>query len=168
MLYTVAKLTPPFAIAAVIFFAAPAVAAPAGAATEVVARLYKDFGWQAFATNEVFGEGLEHQGKEALMRYFSPELAELLVKDRACQRREQGICRLDFDILFDSQDPVVTDLDVKPGSAGKVRVSFKNPVNGQTTNIEFVVARSAGKLKIVDVLYGAEADRSLKRLLQGR
>jgi hypothetical protein len=115
----------------------------------------------------VFGEGLEHQGKEALMRYFSPELAELLVKDRACQRKEQGICRLDFDILFDSQDPVVTDLDVKMGSAGKVRVSFKNLVNGQTTNIQFVVAHSGGKPKIVDVLYGAKADRSLKRLLQG-
>jgi hypothetical protein len=167
MFSTVVKLIPLFAVAAVIFLAAPAVAAPSGTATELVARLYKDFGWQAFATNEVFGEGLEHQGKEALMRYFSPELAELLVKDRACQRKEQGICRLDFDILFDSQDPVVTDLDVKMGSAGKVRVSFKNLVNGQTTNIQFVVAHSGGKPKIVDVLYGAKADRSLKRLLQG-
>ncbi|WP_342118390.1 DUF3828 domain-containing protein [Pseudoduganella sp. OTU4001] len=138
-------------------------AAPAGAEV-VVARLYKDFGWQAFAIqNELFENGVAQQGKDVLGRYFDPELARLIRDDAACQSKERGICRLDFDILFDSQDPVVTDLELSLLAAGRVQVRFKNPVSGEATTIEYRLARG----RIVDVLYGPQGARSLKRILRG-
>lgn len=143
-------------------------AAPNGGGAEVVAHLYRDFGWQAFAIRQdLFGEGLEQQHKEVLGRYFNAQLVDLITKDAACQMKEHGICRLDFDILFDSQDPVVTDLEVQVPAPGKVQVRFANPVNGETTAIDFMVARTAGQWRIVDVFYGAKQKRSLKQILLG-
>ncbi len=135
----------------------------------MVAQLYKDFGWQAFASQEeLFGEDLAHQRKEVLDHYFSPQLVELIVKDAACQTTKRGLCRLDFDILFDAQDPVVTDLDVRLLGPGKVQVQFKNPVDGEVTAIRFVVAQVSDRWRIVDVLYGPKAERSLKQILMKR
>ncbi|MTW12926.1 DUF3828 domain-containing protein [Pseudoduganella eburnea] len=149
--------------------ASPAYAAPVSAEAQVVAHLYKDFGWQAFATqSELFGESLEQQRKDVLARFFSAQLVELLVRDAECEAREKGLCRLDFDILFDSQDPVVTDLKIQMLAPGKVLVDFTNPVNGERTAIRFVVTNTSGQWRIVDVLYGQKPERSLKQTLLKR
>lgn len=131
-----------------------------------VALLYKDFAWQAFSgQSELFGEDISHQSKAVLAKYFSLELAELLFREAACQARSGGICNLDFDLLFDSQDPRITDLDVEAKAPGKVTVEFKDPVNEEKTQIEFAVARVAGKWKITDIFYRMKAEPSLKKIL---
>src|SRR6059058_1438162 len=59
-----------------------ALAARADNEAAVVAKLYKDFAWQAVASQaDLFGDDLAHQGKAALEKYFAPALADLLVKD---------------------------------------------------------------------------------------
>jgi hypothetical protein len=132
----------------------------------VVAKLYKDFAWQAVASQEdLFGDDLSHQNKSTLEKYFAPALADLLVKDAACRKRLQDICNLDFDLLFDSQDPRVTDLDVSTTSPGKVSVVYKDPVDGKATRIDFDVARVAGSWKITDIVYRRPEKVSLKRVL---
>jgi len=132
----------------------------------VVARLYKDFAWQAVASQvDLFGEDLSHQSKSTLEKYFAPALADLLVKDAACQMKSQGICNLDFDLLFDTQDPRVTDLEVSTTSPGKVSVVYKDPVDDNATRIDFAVARVAGTWKITDVIYNRPEQVSLKRVL---
>lgn len=147
----------------------PAFAAPVSAEAQVVAHLYKDFGWQAFATqSELFGESLEQQRKDVLARYFSTQLVELLIQDAECEAREKGLCRLDIDILFNSQDPVVTDLKIQMLAPGKVQVNFTNPVNRERTEIRFVVANTSGQWRIVDVLYSQKPERSLKQTLMKR
>lgn len=148
--------------------AAPAFAArPAGAA-DVVIRLYKDFAWQAMTGQpELFGKNLAHQDKSTLSRYFSPVLVDLLMKDATCQRKYQGICNLDFDLLFDSQDPRVIDLDVDAGVPGKISIVFKDPVDDKRTQIDFEVARFSGTWKIVDIVYRNNGT-SLKTLLSRR
>lgn len=144
--------------------AAPAVRTDGEAA--VVAKLYKDFAWQALASQaDLFGDDLSHQSKGTLEKYFAPELADLLVKDAACQARYQGICNLDFDLLFDSQDPRVTDLDVETTSPGHVSVVYKDPVDDKKTRIDFDMARVAGIWKIRDVIYRSPDKASLKMLL---
>lgn len=169
MLSTVDSWVPRLVLSLLFCCPTLAFAAQVSNEAEVVAHLYKDFGWQAFASQqELFGEGLEWQRKEVLARYFSAQLVELLSKDAACQEKQRGICRLDFDILFDSQDPVVTDLDVQVPAPGKVQVCFKNPVNGETKAIDFMVSQAAGQWRIVDVLYGPKPKRSLKQVLLGR
>jgi len=166
MSYTAGNWTLGLTISLLLCCVTPALCAPVSAEAQVVAHLYRDFSWQAFATQgELFGESLEQQRKEVLARYFSGQLVELLIKDADCQTRERGLCRLDFDILFDSQDPVVTDLKVEVLAPGKVQVRFTNPVNGEKTAIRFVVARADAQWRIVDVLYGAKLERSLKQIL---
>lgn len=132
----------------------------------VVTRLYKDYAWQAMASQTpLFGEDIAHQNKAVLGKYFSPALTDLLLKDSACQLAYQGICKLDFDVLFNSQDPRVTDLDVTKTSPGNVTVSFKDPVDGHETRIDYVVVQIAGQWKIADVYYWNPDKASLKQLL---
>lgn len=146
-----------------------ATAAPASTELALVAHLYKDFGWQAFAVqHDLFGNGVAQQSRDVLGRYFNADLVRLISEDAVCQARERGLCRLDFDILFDSQDPVVTDLELKTLAAGKVQVRFRNPVNGETSVIEYKLTRAEGQWRIVDVAYGLQGERTLKRTLQGR
>jgi hypothetical protein len=143
-----------------------ALAAKTDGEAAVVAKLYKDFAWQAVASQaDLFGNDLSHQGKATLEKYFAPALADLLVKDATCQARSQGICNLDFDLLFDAQDPRVTDLDVTTTSPGWVSVVYTDPVDEKKTQIDFEVARVGGIWKISDVVYKRPDKVSLKQIL---
>lgn len=116
-------------ISMVIGWAGAVFAANAEQETVVVAKLYKDFAWQAMASQaDLFGEDLAHQRKATLENYFAPALADLLIKDAACQVKHQGICNLDFDMLFGSQDPRVTDLDVTAVSPGRCPLFSRIPL----------------------------------------
>jgi hypothetical protein len=144
-------------------------AAKAESSASVVARLYKDFAWEAMASQPaLFGEDIAHQDKLTLNRYFTPVLAELLMRDAACQARVQGICNLDFALLFHSQDPRVTDLDIQLRSQNLVEVAFKDPVSDERTVIAFQLAQVGGKWKIADVLYGEQREVSLRSVLSRR
>jgi hypothetical protein len=143
-------------------------AAKAESAAAVVARLYKDFAWEAMAGQpELFGEGLAHQDKATLRRYFTPVLAELLMRDAACQARVRGICNLDFAPLFYSQDPRVIDLDIQPRAPDQVEVAFKDPVSEERTQIAFRLVQVDGKWRVADILYGQQG-MSLKNVLSRR
>jgi Protein of unknown function (DUF3828) len=149
-----------------ISWACPASAEKAQAGTIVVAKLYKDFAWQAMASQaELFGEDLAHQRKATLEKYFAPTLARLLLEDAACQVKYQGICNLDFDLLFSSQDPRVSDLEIIMASPGKVSVAFKDPVDDKQTRIDFQVAQVGGAWKITDIVYRQPQELSLKKVL---
>src|SRR5262245_31525957 len=42
--------------------------------------------------------------KQTLSKYFDKELTALFIKDDECAKREQGVCNLDFDQIYDAQD----------------------------------------------------------------
>jgi hypothetical protein len=42
--------------------------------------------------------------KRTLATYFDSELTTLFLKDDECAKREQGVCNLDFDPIYDAQD----------------------------------------------------------------
>jgi hypothetical protein len=42
--------------------------------------------------------------KRTLSRYFDKELTALFLKNAECEKREQGVCNLDFDPIYDGQD----------------------------------------------------------------
>jgi len=149
-----------------LFWTTGVLAAQPESETKVVARLYKDYAWQALSTqSELFGEGLRGESKATLEKYFAPDLAKVLVEDTACEIRTRELCNLDFDPLFDSQDPRVTDLDVARLSPGKVRVQFKDPVTDETTRIEFKLIMANGKWRITDIVYSRHPQPSLKKIL---
>lgn len=51
--------------------------------------------------------------KRTLSKYFDKELTALFIKDAECEKREQGVCNLDFDPIYDAQDfERTTDLQI--------------------------------------------------------
>jgi len=145
--------------------ALPAYPASAQDARAPVAALYKAFAWQALSDDKVFGEALVDQPAATLSQYFDPTLTRLLADDAACQRRTQEICHLDFDILFDSQDPRVTDLTITVASRNTVEVRYKDPVSDAATLITFTVVKQAQGWRISDVSYPKQSNKTLRKLL---
>ncbi|MGZ5199708.1 MAG: DUF3828 domain-containing protein [Telluria sp.] len=149
-----------------LFSATSSHAAPTESEAGVVAKLYKDYAWEAIATQpDLFGEGLAGASKAQLERYFAPKMTQLLLADSACQVRRGEICNLDFDLLFDSQDPRVADLDLQRLASGRVRVQFKDPVTDKMTVIEFKLAVRNGRWRIADIIYQKHPQQSLKEIL---
>jgi hypothetical protein len=152
--------------AAAIGWTGTAAAAKANPEAAVVAKLYKDFAWQAMAGQpDLFGKYVSHLDKSALEQYFDPALTELLLKDATCSVKYQGICNLDFDLLFASQDPLVSDLEITTVAPGKVSVTFINPVDQKKTKIDFKIKRIGGAPKIADVIYRMPDPSSLVKML---
>ena len=141
-------------------------AAPAQDMRAPVTSLYKAFAWQALSeNNKLFGDALMDQPAATLSQYFEPTLSRLIADDAACQRRTHEICHLDFDILFDSQDPRVTDLTIAVASHNTVEVRYKDPVSDAETLITFTVAKQAAGWRISDVSYAKQGSKTLRKLL---
>jgi hypothetical protein len=68
--------------------------------------------------------------KQTLSKYFDKELTALFIKDADCARREQGVCNLDFDPIYDAQDfdKETTNLQIAPvaGQPYLFNVTFTN------------------------------------------
>lgn len=134
-----------------------------------VAALYRNFAWQSLSSDsEVFGGVLASQSASSLARFFDSRLVHLIREDNACQLRTKAICKLDFDILFDSQDPRVTDLSIAAVSSHVVEVTFKDPVTDEKTRISYTLARKPNGWRITDVVYTKNSRRSLSTLLAAR
>lgn len=140
--------------------------------TAVVARLYKDFAWQAIVSSDqpsestaAFGHTLAAQSESTLNKYFDAGLTSLLVRDAKCVRRTRELCNLEFDPIFASQDSGATDLVVKASGPGQVTVRFKYPSNKQETALLYRVSQIAGQWKISDISYESIGGDSLKTLL---
>src|SRR5262245_18989407 len=81
-----------------------AAAQSASGAVAAVAKLYQDFAAEAVIdTSELTIEDLFGRPKAALARYLDEELVALVLADRECARRTQGVCRLDFAPIWDAQ-----------------------------------------------------------------
>jgi len=157
--------------AAVLVTGAFAICGTAGAesAQSVVARLYKDFAWQALSSqSELFGDVLSHQKKTVLDRYFSPDLTALFLQDESCQSKTKEICSLDFDPLFASQDPGATDLEIGEAKSNTVPVEFKSSIGSAKVQLDFKMTMIAGAWKITDIIYTGMNKASLRKILSKR
>lgn len=157
-------------ISARLLLATALIAGSAGAAPPQEIRapviaLYKMFAWEALSSGETFGGGVTGQSAAQLAEFFDPSLTGLLIQDRACQKKRREICKLDFDILFDAQDPRVTDLTIVAVKNGEVAVTFKDPVTDISTHIRYVVRRGSRGWRITDVVYEGKKRVSLRAML---
>lgn len=144
----------------------PALAAAPNAKLAPVAALYRSFAWEALTGDTaLFGHSLAGQPSSELSKYFATDLAKLIADDAACQTRSRELCRLDFDILFDSQDPRVVDLRISPGPSNTVAVTFKDPVTDEATLISYSVVRAGNMWRISDVAYKGAGRKTLRALL---
>jgi hypothetical protein len=137
---------------------APARASSAQAgSTAVVVQLYRDFAWEAVFDEPVSpGRALLEQPRDALLRYFDDSLTSLILRDRSCAARTRGICRLDWDPIWASQDPggyhsirisATTDSAV-------VAVSFRDH-QGSLVTLSYRMSRTMRGWRVQDIVDGA-------------
>lgn len=132
----------------------------------IVGSLYKAFAWQVLSSSDdVFGKPLVQQEDPVLRRYFDQELTSLLIKDRHCATKAGGICNLDFDPIFASQDPAAVDLSIRSMPNDIVAVEFTYPANGEKVKLEYRLTKTQGAWRIGDIRYPGMSDASLKQLL---
>ena len=98
-----------------------------------------------------------------LRKYLDEHLVSLLLADRECAKKE-GICHLDFTLLWDSQDPSAYDLKISPADASNVvRVEFFHAPGGAKTTIRYKMVKTPDGWRIADIVY---KEISLAKLLK--
>jgi len=141
-------------------------APPPAGAEAVVARLYKDFGWEAKAGQSA-RPGLIDQPRPVLSRYFDDSLTTLILKDRECAERTHEICRLDFSPIWDSQDPAAERLNVfGTKEPAVVKVTFRDPGSGLVTEMSYRMTKTPEGWRIHDISYRSHA--SLLTILRAK
>lgn len=137
-----------------------------------VYQLYKDYAWEALGlgpanSKSIFGEYLEFENKDVLMRYFDSEMASLLFKDANGFERKHGqIGKLDFDPIFASQDPAATDLKLRDIGSNIILTTFIYPGNHTKVSLKYMMVLEKGKWKIGDIIYPNYGGTSLKKILK--
>lgn len=168
MKFTVRELLISCAVAASLLLAS---AADARTETTVVAQLYKTFAWEALVgivppdQAQAF-KPLAEESESVLGQYFSPELTALLVADKKCKVRSREICKLDFVLLFASQDPAAMDLSIERAAPGVVKVMFTFPSTREKIELKYKLARIRGDWRITDITYPSLGDASLVKILR--
>ena len=123
------------------------------------------------------GPFFQTKDRAALGRYFTKALADLIWKDTVSAKGEVGA--IDFDPLYGSQDPQITDFNIMdtgwggdskfgPADEAVVQVTFKD--SGQERMVSFQFKQGKDKVwKIYDVHYrgGGEEVRLMGVLTKG-
>ena len=91
--------------------------------------------------------------EDMVRRYASKSLKAAIDFDKACEKREQGICNLDSDVLIDGQDWDISQLAITDAPATPDRqVVLVTFINDHTRcRVTFNFVREAGAWKIDDV-----------------
>lgn len=101
------------------------------------------------------GPFFNKKGKKYLPRFFDPTLAALIWKN-IVETPSGEVGKLDFDPLYDTQDPVITSFRIgQPGIEGdraSVVVSFNNA--GRKTKITFRLRKLDAGWRIENLFYG--------------
>ena len=115
-----------------------------------VLKLYRDFAWEAVMEVPEW-EGLMDQPRKVLDQYFDDNLSSLILKDRACAEKE-GLCRLDFLPIWDSQDPTARDLKVeKSGKPDVVLVKFRYLTTNEKVELKYRLSKTSRGWRISDI-----------------
>lgn len=111
---------------------------------QVVAQLYRDYAWEAVIDKPRWvGQELQNQPGPVLQRYFDSNLAALIVFDRMCAIQTQEICRLDFSLIWASQDPGASEAKIVAGpKPDTVLVSFRYPGDGKKIDLSYRMVKT--------------------------
>jgi hypothetical protein len=116
----------------------------------IVLKVYKDFAWEAVMAAEHY-DGLMQQPQIVLEKYFDEKLTSLILKDRACAKKE-GMCNLDFLPIWDSQDPSAGDLTVeKTNKPNIIAVTFRYPSIDKKIELKYQVTKTTKGWRISNI-----------------
>lgn len=131
--------------------------------TGLLSGLYQRYSWVAvFSVDPPAGKvPLARASIKELSDVFAADLALAIWNDAQCAEKRGEICVLDFDVLFDSQDPIARDLVVELGKQPtEARVCFKDVADARRC-LTFSGATINGAFKITDIQYAG--GRSLRQ-----
>ena len=122
-------------------------------ALDVVARLYRDFAWEAVVeTPNWQGHELLDQPRAVLARYFDNELVRLWLADRACEARTHEICKIDFMPIWDSQDPSGSFVSIdSTADPTLVKVELRHPFKTQPRVLNYRLVKTPDGWRIHDI-----------------
>ena len=130
---------------------------------ELVRKLYKSFAWEAIMHGKN-DEDLVSQPKAVLEGYFDSAMVDLIHREDVCRHGE--LCALEFNPLFDTQDPFLHDLSVeKAAKSDDVVVGFKHldGTKEKKITIRFQMSKGKSGWRISDLVYAKNL--SLKQIL---
>jgi hypothetical protein len=129
---------------------------------DVVAWLYRDFGWEAIIPYYFEKDSLIDQPLPIYKRYFTSHLAALIVKDREYETRTRGIGNVGFMLIFGSQDPEgISNVRINRNLGTNV-VSVLYDQNGEkdVMKLEFETIGTASGWRISNIRYKANQSRA--------
>lgn len=133
--------------------------------TNLVSGLYKKYAWVVIFSPSPLTDTapLAQASRKELQEFFVPDLAKAIWDDTQCMDKRQEICALNFDILFDSQDPSASGLTVQAGGEeSEVLVCFE-VYSDYRKCLFFIGERVNGEFLIYDIRYPEQP--SLRKLL---
>jgi hypothetical protein len=136
---------------------------------DVVAWLYRDFGWEAQISGYLDKEGLINQPLSVYKRYFSSKLSRLIIKDREYTKRTKELGRINFMIMFGGQDPEGTH-NIRISRRLKtnvVEVLFDYNGEKDVMTIEFKTMKTSKGWKISDIRYQPHKSNAFPNLGPG-
>jgi hypothetical protein len=133
-------------------------------AADLVRQLYKTYAWEIQDSTTNAGTPLFAASPTAMRAFLDSGLVAAVMADRACQKRLDGICNLDFDPIWASQDPVgATFTILSTPDPAVVRVELRYPSEPQPIVITYRLRLTRAGWRITDV--GTKDWRSLKKQL---
>ncbi len=139
-------------------------------AAQVVASMYHDFIWETQPDSVNRQDVLIEQPRKVLERYFDVRLTSLILADRKCVGRNQSNCSIDFDPIWDSQDPQGTTAEVSAGNtpdAVVVALTYPGTAPRNTKLLYRMVKTDAG-WRIADIRYPDGAGFTLLSLFPAK
>lgn len=151
-----------------VFLQTTVVASPREQVTGVsnlVSGVYDRYAWVAVFSKTPSSNAvpLALASRAELEKVFAPDLAKAIWSDAQCADKAKEVCALDFDILFDSQDPSARDLTVQADpQSSLVSVCFEIS-GGSRKCLSFVGVYVKGAPRVADIIYSDK--RTLRQIL---
>jgi hypothetical protein len=143
----------------------PRVAPAQTRAADAIRQLYASYAWETNDQQATKRTPLFAETPAIMGRYLEGSLIRAVLKDRACEEQVQGICNLDFEPMWDSQDPGGATVEVQATQDPTVvRARILYPSSHETRVITYRMRKVAGEWRVADMA-GAKWP-SLRRLLQ--
>lgn len=148
-------------LAAALPFAANAAAMPTPQVA-AVSRLYEAFAYEA-VVNYPVAPGFIDESKEVLLRYITPELYELIHRDRLCTMTKHEICRLDFLPLWGNQDPMGTEVAFEAGASANTVIA-RMRIGANSHQLTYTLVQTNAGWRVDNIAYD-EWHTNLKKIL---
>ena len=142
-------------------------AAQGATAVAFVKHIYGEYSWETKDSTAPGREPLFAAPDSVLGKYFDPTLVAAILADRACQERVQGECNLDFEPMWNSQDPGGATVQV---SSTRIPTTVEARIHyhygNRTLLVRYQLRQTPAGWRVADM--GASEWPSLLKLLQRR